>query len=57
MTPIEQTGFTLVCMLIAFFIGKKSGIKSGIGYIFNFMTDKEIQKVVKKIDKHEGRLS
>lgn len=56
MTPLEQTGFTLVCMLIAYFVGKKSGIKSGIGYIFNFMTDKEIQKVVTKIEEERGSL-
>jgi hypothetical protein len=56
MTPIEQTGFTLVCMIISFFVGKKSGIKHGIGYIFNFMTDKEIQKVVTEIEKDRGPL-
>lgn len=56
MSPLEQTALTLVCMLLAYFFGKKSGIKSGIGYIFNFMTEKEIQKVVTKIDKDKGSL-
>ena len=54
MTPLEQTGFTLFCMLVAYFIGKKSGIKTGIGYIFNFMTESEIVKVMTKIDKEEN---
>jgi len=56
MTPIEQTVFTLVCMVISFFVGKKVGIKYGIGYIFNFMTDNEIQKVVTEIEKERGPL-
>jgi len=56
MTPIEQTIFTLACMIISFFVGKKSGIKYGIGYIFNFMTENEIQKVVAEIEKERGPL-
>lgn len=51
MTPLAQTGVTLVCMLLAYFFGKKSGIKSGIGYISNFMTEKEVQKIVAKMKK------
>lgn len=54
MSPLEQTALTLVCMLLAYFFGKKSGIKSGIGYIFNFMTEKEIQKIVAKMEKNKG---
>ena len=56
MTPIEQTAFTLACIVISFFVGKKAGIKYGIGYIFNFMTENEIQKVVTEIEKERGRL-
>lgn len=55
MSPMAQTVLTLVCMFVAFIVGKRSGIKSGVEYIFRFMTDKEIEKVAKKIEK-DGRL-
>lgn len=51
MSPMAQTALTLVCMLGSYFVGKRSGIKSGIEYIFRFMTEKEIQKVAMKIEK------
>lgn len=51
MTPIEQTALTLACMIGSYIVGKKSGLKRGIEYIFSFMTDKEIEKVVIKIEK------
>lgn len=55
MTPIEQTALTLVCMIASYVFGKKSGLRKGIEYIFSFMTDKEIENVVVKIEK-DGRL-
>jgi hypothetical protein len=55
MTPLEQTGFTLFCMFVAYIVGKKSGIKMGINYIFKFMTDYEIEKIGNKIEKDESR--
>lgn len=54
MTPLEQTGLTLACMFAAYMVGKKSGIKIGISYIFRFMNDKEIIKVMTKMEKEEG---
>lgn len=50
MSPLAQTGLTLVCMLFSYFVGQKSGIKSGIRYVFSFMTDPEIEKIVMKIE-------
>jgi len=55
MTPLAQTALTLVCMIASYYVGKKSGLTHGIQYIFSFMTDKEIEKIVVKIEK-ENRL-
>ena len=51
MSPLAQTALTLACMVASFYVGKKSGLTHGIRYIFSFMTDKEIEKVVMKIEK------
>ena len=55
MTPLAQTALTLFCMIASYYVGKKSGLTHGIQYIFSFMTDKEIEKIVVKIEK-ENRL-
>lgn len=54
MSPMAQTALTLACMLGSYFVGKRSGIKSGVEYIFRFMTEKEIEKIAKKIEKDQG---
>jgi hypothetical protein len=51
MSPMAQAALTLACMLGSFFVGKRSGIKSGVQYIFSFMTEKEIEKIGIKIEK------
>jgi len=50
MTPIEQTALTLACMIGSHFVGRRNGAKSSIQYIFSFMTDPEIEKIVMKIE-------
>ena len=51
MSPLAQTALTLACMIASYYVGKKSGLTHGIQYIFSFMTDREIEKVVMKIEK------
>jgi len=49
MSPLYQTGLTLVCMTGAYFWGLQNGLQKGSQFICSMLTKKELMKVLKKI--------
>lgn len=51
MSPLAQTGLTLVCMGFAYAWGLKSGLYRGSKYICEMLTKKELERIMKRIHK------
>jgi hypothetical protein len=49
MSPLYQTGLTLVCMGFTYFWGLHKGLRAGSNFICNMLTKKELIRVLKKI--------